>query len=280
MNNINIFGEKLNNFKNNNMKEIINLRNLVESNNNNTMNIKDQFYLKIIDIIKYFFNMMPNNTINIGKFPTFSLNDENNIKYQNIINVIKILTDYIISNNKNNNNKINEELSKRSKEMSELLIKSNENLSKLRKDNIDLKQNYNNLELKYNLLMEQNKKVNLNNNEIKNLKNELNKKNQQIKSLEHMVTRLTNKIDNNKENNIDNNNKDNSINDNNEYNLYFKGNKFVKNEKNEKYLRKFLDKFTNGEYSNLISEDNNLINLKEQIEKVSQKINKSLENIK
>ena len=89
------------------MKEIINLRNLAES-NNNTMNIKDQFYLKIFDILKYFCNMMPNYANNIGKFPNFSLNDDNNIKYQNIINIIKMLTNFIISNNKNKNN-INEE---------------------------------------------------------------------------------------------------------------------------------------------------------------------------
>ena len=95
-----------------------------------------------------------------------------------------------------------------------------------------------------------------------------------------MVTRLSNKLDNNKENNIDN--EDNSFNDNNiniKYN-YFKDIKFVKDEKNEKYLKKFLDKFTNGEYSNLEEKDNNLLNLKEQIEKVSQKINKELESIK
>ena len=218
---------------------------------------------------------MPNNTINIGKFPTFSLNDGNDMKYKNIINTIKILTEYIITNNAKNNN-INEELSKRIKEMSELLIKNNENLSKSRKDNIDLKQKNNNLELKYNLLMEQNKKIN--NNDYENIKEELNKKNQQIKSLEHMVARLTNKIDNNEENNINIINEDNSINKNN--NLYFKEKKFVKNEKNEKNLRKFLDKFTNGEYSNLGSKNNNLNNLKEEIERISKKINKELENIK
>ena len=39
-------------------------------------------------------------------------------------------------------------------------------------------------------------------NELENLKDELNKKNQEIKSLEHMITRLTNKVDKNEENSI------------------------------------------------------------------------------
>ena len=150
MNNINSFSEKLNEYKMNNMQEIINLRNLLESNNNsnnnnNNFNIKDQYYLNIIDMIKNLCTNMSNNSNKIENFPNFSLNDDNEIKYKNIFITIKILADYIISNNN-----INEELNKRLKEMSELLIKSNENLSKSRNDNIELKRKYKELESNYN----------------------------------------------------------------------------------------------------------------------------------
>ena len=295
MNNINSFSEKLNEYKMNNMQEIVNLRNLLESNNNinnnNSLNIKDQYYLNIIDIIKNLCTNMSNNTEKIGNFPNFSLNDENEIKYKNIFLTIKILADYIIENNniKNRNNNINEELNKRLKEMSELLIKSNENLNKSINDNMELKQKYNQLESNYNSIINRNEN-NINNDidkdkEKENLREELNKKNQEIKSLEHMVTRLTNNRDKNDENKLkfENNNsiKGKIINNNKNGSLYFKYNKFVKNDKNEKNLQKFLDKFTNGEYGGSPKQNQiDIKNLKEEVDKLSIRINNEIKNIK
>ena len=291
-NTLNTFMEKLNNYKNENMKEIVKLRNILDS--NNKIDISEQYYQKIIDTIKNLCFTIPNNTLNFSKFPTFSKNDNNETKSKNILVSINILSDYIISNNKNNNKninlnnmKINEELRKKLKEMSELLIKSNENLSKLKKDNIELKQKYNKLELDYNSLNKKEKENYNNKNldkELESLKDELNKKNQEIKSLEHMITRLTNKIENKEEENKKKKNGEGSIRDKimNEKNnnLYLQYNKFVKDEKNEKNLKKFLDKFTNGEYGSSFKEKINIQSLKEQVDKLDKRINEELGNDK
>ena len=281
INNLDKLAEELHAYKNKNMETIINLRSTIDSQSNNA-NIKDQFYLNIIDLIKNLSNSLPENEDNLGKFPSFSLNDEDAIRHKNIFNIIKILTDYIIFSNKNQkkNNYMNEELSKRIKEMSELLVKSNENLSKSRKDYIEVKKKYEQLEMKYNSMIDKNKDKNINNEfinkdkNIENLKEELNKKNQQIKSLEHMITRLSNNKENNEENNI----KGEIINKKSSSNLYFKDNKFVKNEKIEKNLQIFLDKFTKGEYgSSYKNKNNNINNLKEEVDRLSIRINKELE---
>ena len=292
--NLDKLGKDLHAYKNKNMETIINLRNSLDSINNN-INIKDQFYLNIIDIIKNTRISLDKNLINIEKFPSFSLNDENDVKIKNILTTIQILSDYIISstNNQKSNNYMNEELSKRIKEMSELLVKSNENLSKSRKDNIELKQKLGQLEIKYNSIINKNEDNNTNNKnnidfiskekDYENLKEELNKKNQQIKSLEHMITRLSNKKENNSENNndIENNSlRGKIINKKNSNNLYFKENKFVKDGKIEKNLQIFLDKFTNGEYSGSFKIKNNINNinsLKEEVDKLNERINKELE---
>ena len=304
---LNSFDKKLKDYKNKNMSEIINLRNRLNQmniNNNNSnlatnLMIKDQYYLKIIDTIKNLYNNYPKNE-EIGKFPIFSLNDDNEKKNKNIAVTIKILCDYITSNNKDissgniinntysnsityeniNPNKINEELNKRLKEMSEILVKSNENLSKARKDNIELKQKLNQLELKYNST-----KDNINNNDIRNkecelLKEELNKKNKQIKSLEEKITKL-----NNLSNKKDNKNLENINKNINKESLYFKDNNFVRDEKHEQILKNFLDKFTDGEYGNesIIldkkrNEDIKINNIKEEIENLDRRINKELGN--
>ena len=304
MDTLNSFYQKLNDYKNKNMSEIVKLRNQVNINNNNNSNlnanitIKDQYYLKIIDIIKNLCNNFPKNE-EIGKFPIFSLNDDNEKKNKNIAITIKILSDYILSNYKNssseniinntysnsltnenfNSNKINEELNKRLKEMSEILVKSNENLSKARKDNIELKQKINQLEFKYNSTKDNiNNDNNIRNKEFEQLKDELNKKNKQIKSLEERITKLTNfqnKKDNKNSNNINKNiNKES---------LYFKDNNFEKDEKNEQILKIFLDKFTDGEYGNnkIIlekkrNEDIKINDINEEIEKLDRRINKEL----
>ena len=302
MDTLNSFYQKLNDYKNKNMSEIVKLRNQININNNSNLNsnitIKDQYYLKIIDTIKNLCNNFPKNE-EIGKFPIFSLNDDNEKKNKNIAITIKILSDYILSNYKNNSseniinntysnsltnenfnsNKINEELNKRLKEMSEILVKSNENLSKARKDNIELKQKLNQLELKYNSTKDNiNNDNNIKNKECEQLKDELNKKNKQIKSLEEKITKLTNfsnKKDNKNSNNIDMNiNKES---------LYFKDNNFEKDEKNEQILKIFLDKFTNGEYGNnkIIlekkrNEDIKINDINEEIEKLDRRINKEL----
>ena len=100
--------------------------------------------MKINGNIKNLCSNYPNHGDFIGIFPNFSLNDEKDIKINNILNTIKILAYYIISNNNKNKNvnfNINGELNKRLKEMSELLIKSNENITKIRKENIELEKN-------------------------------------------------------------------------------------------------------------------------------------------
>ena len=285
MNTINLFSEKLNKYKKNYMKEIINLKNKIESNKSNNFIVKDQFYLKINDIIKNLCSNFPNQGNYIGKFPNFSLNDENDIKSNNILIIIKILADYIISNkNKNENFNINEELNKRLKEMSELLIKSNENITKIRKENMELKKKYKEIELKYNTLINKSEKSDTNNKDIvkdnEKLKDDLYKKNQEIKSLEHMITRLTNKVEKNEENKNEDNSIPGKIIVSKNNNLYSQYNKFIIDEKNEKNLQKFLNKFTNGEYYNSLKKKINLDSLKEEVEKLDQKINKELQNKK
>ena len=129
--------------------------------------------------------------------------------------------------------------------------------------------------------------INNNKNKIDNdkdyekLMDDLNKKDQQIKSLEHMVTRLTKQVNENNNNNNEeelklNDNKINFVNNN---NFCYEENNFVKNEKKEKNLKKFLDKFTNGEYgNNFIKKNPDINNLKEELEKLSKRINAELES--
>lgn len=86
MDTLNSFYQKLNDYKNKNISEIVKLRNQLNINNNNNnsnlaanITIKDQYYLKIIDTIKNLCNNFPKNE-EIGKFPFFSLNDDNEKK--------------------------------------------------------------------------------------------------------------------------------------------------------------------------------------------------------
>ena len=147
--NINIFSQKLINYKNNNLK------NNSKSNNN----LNPQFYLRFIEIMNNFCNNLPQNIYHLNNLPKYTLKDNNDKIYKNILITIKILTDYIISflNNKNDislsynssiytNNKYNDELNRRLKEMSELLIKSNEYLNKSRQENNELKHRYKELQ--------------------------------------------------------------------------------------------------------------------------------------
>ena len=170
------------------MSEILRLRNLLESNNDKQKDIKDQLYIDILNLIK-----MLSNKVNDIKFPEYSINDNEENRYDSIINIIKILVDYIMNKaiNKEKND-IDEELDKRLKEMSELLVKSNQNLSISTKNNSELKLKYDELKEKYDNLE---LKIET---EKKKLMNDLNKKNQQIKSLEHLNTRLSNQINDNK----------------------------------------------------------------------------------
>ena len=285
---IKTFSEKLIEYKNNNMSEILRLRNLLDSNDNNQNNISDKTYMDIINITK---NLL-NNNINDIKFPEFSVNDDDETRQNNIFNIIKILVEYII-NRKNNieKNELDEELNKRLKEMSELLSKSNQNLSISTKNNNELKMKYNELKEKYDNLESKNAT------EKKKLMNDLNKKNQQIKSLEHLNTRLSNQINDNKTEDKKNiikrpvpkygkinkskNNK--KINENN----IDKINIFNRDEKTEKNLGIFLNKFTNGEYESFMKNENktdnkkeieniDLDNLKNELDKFNKKINKDL----
>ena len=294
-NDMNILSQKLIEYKNNNMKEIIHLRNLLDStdiNRKNAKDIKDQFYLKFIDLIKN----LPKNNINNIKFPNYSINDNDEIRKNNIINSIKALIDHIINNNMNmniNNKNMDQELSKRLKEMSELLNKNNQNLSLSTK-------NYNEIKIKYNeLKKEYDAFVNQSDLDKKKLINDLNKKNQEIKSLEHINTKLSNQINENKINEESKNNKKpalkygrikNKINKKNKEenigNINLNEEKFIKDKIMEKTLEKFLNKYSNGEYDNYIKdikdkkENIDLDNLKNDIEKFNIKINKDLEDEK
>jgi len=294
-NDMNILSQKLIEYKNNNMKEIIHLRNLLDStdiNQKNAKDIKDQFYLKFIDLIKN----LPKNNINNIKFPNYSINDNDEIRKNNIINSIQALIDHIINNNMNmniNNKNMDQELSKRLKEMSELLNKNNQNLSLSTK-------NYNEIKIKYNeLKKEYDAFVNQSDLDKKKLINDLNKKNQEIKSLEHINTKLSNQINENKINEESKNNKKpalkygrikNKINKKNKEenigNISLNEEKFIKDKIMEKTLEKFLNKYSNGEYDNYIKdikdkkENIDLDNLKNDIEKFNIKINKDLEDEK
>ena len=294
-NDMNILSQKLIEYKNNNMKEIIHLRNLLDStdiNQKNAKDIKDQFYLKFIDLIKN----LPKNNINNIKFPNYSINDNDEIRKNNIINSIQALIDHIINNNMNmniNNKNMDQELSKRLKEMSELLNKNNQNLSLSTK-------NYNEIKIKYNeLKKEYDAFVNQSDLDKKKLINDLNKKNQEIKSLEHINTKLSNQINENKINEESKNNKKpalkygrikNKINKKNKEenigNIKINEEKFIKDKIMEKTLEKFLNKYSNGEYDNYIKdikdkkENIDLDNLKNDIEKFNIKINKDLEDEK
>ena len=85
MNSFNLFSEKLNQYKKNNLKEIINLKNLTESNKRKNFTIKVQFYLKINGNNKNLCSNYPNHGDYIYIFPNFSLNDEKDIKiFQNL----------------------------------------------------------------------------------------------------------------------------------------------------------------------------------------------------
>ena len=287
LNEINILSQKLSEYKNNNMKEIVHLRKLNESNDIKQKSVKDQYYLNIIDLKK---NLTQNN-INDIKFPDYSLNDKDETRKNNIYNTIKILVEYIINSKKNSekNNK-DEELNKRLKEMSELLSKNNQNLSISTKNNNELKIKYKELKDEYDSLL------NKSESDKKKYKNDLNKKNQQIKSLEHINTKLSNQINENKNEDKKNlNNKKptqkygkiskNKNNKKSEINIETKINSgkglFNKDEKCEKNLEKFLNRFTNGEYETFVKNKNNenidLDNLKDEIDKFNKKINKDLD---
>ena len=280
LNEIKIFSQKLTQYKNNNMSEILRLRNALDSNEAKHKNIKDQNYLDIIDSLK---NLSKNN-INDIALPEYSLNDTEEQRKNNVFSTIKILVEYIIDKkNRTEKNELDEELNKRLKEMSELLTKSSQNLSISTKNNSELKSQYNKLKEEYDNLVIKNE------NEKKKLMNDLNKKNQQIKSLEHINTRLSNQINESKEEDKKNINKkpmtkygkitkNKNVKKKNENNMD-KINLFIKDEKSEKTLELFLNKFTNGEYEKFLNNNNNnkenidLDNLKKEIDKFNNKIN-------
>ena len=94
-----------------------------------------------------------------------------------------------------------------------------------------------------------------------------------------MITRLTNKMEKNDEKNEDNTIQGKIINNKN-INLYFQYNNFIIDEKNEKNLKKYLKKFTKGEYESSLKKEINMESLKEKVEKLDQTINKELQNKK
>ena len=281
---INIFSQKLNEYKNN--------------------HIFQKFYLSFIDIMNNFISNISFNFFQFNDFPKFSLNDKDEKKYDDILLIFNKITNFILKNqnNKKEDNNINEELDKKLKEMSELLNNSNIYLEKAKEENAELKMKYKELEQKYLNVIdfdELNDKLN----------NEIRKKNQQIKSLEYMITKLTNNTK--KENYMDDNNissksmmisseykfgkiirkkkfeKKKKLN---ESSFYLNDkNRIIKDEKNERDLNLFLNKYTNGEYGNKcknlenINNKNNfgIINLREEIDKYEKEfeINKSDDEI-
>ena len=279
LNDINEFYKKLTKYKNNNMREIVRLRNIIDSSESNQKKSDEKYYNDIINLMK---KLITNNIIEI-KLPEYSLDDNDEKRKNNIINTIRILTEFII-NKKNNTYKKDDELIKRLNEMSELLTKNIQNLKLANSENNELRLKNNKLKEEYNSLMTKNEQ-----DKIK-LMNDLNKKNQQIKSLEHLNTRLSNQLNENK---IDDKKKYGKINKaknkekkNGKINLN-KG-LFNKDEKSEKNLEMFLNKFTEGEYGNFLKNNNgkvndidneniNLENLKDEIEQFNQKINKELD---
>ena len=280
LNDLNELFNKLTRYKNNNMKEIVKLRNIIETNESNNKNINEKYYKDIINLIK----KLIQNNINEIKLPEYSLNDNDEKKKNNIINTIKILLEYII-NRKNINNKKDDELIKRLKEMSELLSKNSQNLILANNEINELKQKNNKLNEGYNFLLSKHEQ------DKKQLMNDLNKKNQQIKSLEHINTRLSNQLNDTKNSNNKNtvikygkiNKAKNQEKNNDKINLNFL--LFNKDEISEKNLEMFLNKFTDGEYGNFLKNKNsidneniNIENLKDEIDKFNERINKDLDS--
>ena len=280
LNDINEFYKKLTKYKNNNMREIVRLRNIIDSSESNQKKSDEKYYNDIINLMK---KLITNNIIEI-KLPEYSLDDNDEERKNNIINTIRILTEFII-NKKNNTYKKDDELIKRLNEMSELLTKNIENLKLANSENNELRLKNNKLKEEYNSLMTKNEQ------DKKKLMNDLNKKNQQIKSLEHLNTRLSNQLNENK---IDDKKKYGKINkaknkEKKDEKLNLNKGLFNKDEKSEKNLEMFLNKFTEGEYGNFLKNNNtkvnvdidneniNLENLKDEIEQFNQKINKELD---
>ena len=280
LNDINEFYKKLTKYKNNNMREIVRLRNIIDSSESNQKKSDEKYYNDIINLMK---KLITNNIIEI-KLPEYSLDDNDEERKNNIINTIRILTEFII-NKKNNTYKKDDELIKRLNEMSELLTKNIENLKLANSENNELRLKNNKLKEEYNSLMTKNEQ------DKKKLMNDLNKKNQQIKSLEHLNTRLSNQLNENK---IDDKKKYGKINkaknkEKKDEKLNLNKGLFNKDEKSEKNLEMFLNKFTEGEYVNFLKNNNtkvnvdidneniNLENLKDEIEQFNQKINKELD---
>ena len=280
LNDINEFYKKLTKYKNNNMREIVRLRNIIDSSESNQKKSDEKYYNDIINLMK---KLITNNIIEI-KLPEYSLDDNDEERKNNIINTIRILTEFII-NKKNNTYKKDDELIKRLNEMSELLTKNIENLKLANSENNELRLKNNKLKEEYNSLMTKNEQ------DKKKLMNDLNKKNQQIKSLEHLNTRLSNQLNENK---IDDKKKYGKINkaknkEKKDEKLNLNKGLFNKDEKSEKNLEMFLNKFTEGEYANFLKNNNtkvnvdidneniNLENLKDEIEQFNQKINKELD---
>ena len=279
LNDINEFYKKLTKYKNNNMREIVRLRNIIDSSESNQKKSDEKYYNDIINLMK---KLITNNIIEI-KLPEYSLDDNDEKRKNNIINTIRILTEFII-NKKNNTYKKDDELIKRLNEMSELLTKNIENLKLANSENNELRLKNNKLKEEYNSLMTKNEQ------DKKKLMNDLNKKNQQIKSLEHLNTRLSNQLNENK---IDDKKKYGKINkaknkEKKDEKLNLNKGLFNKDEKSEKNLEMFLNKFTEGEYGNFLKNNNgkvndidneniNLENLKDEIEQFNQKINKELD---
>ena len=93
LNDINEFYKKLTKYKNNNMREIVRLRNIIDSSESNQKKSDEKYYNDIINLMK---KLITNNIIEI-KLPEYSLDDNDEKRKNNIINTIRILTEFIIN---------------------------------------------------------------------------------------------------------------------------------------------------------------------------------------
>ena len=268
-----------------------------ENNISEDNNLFPKFYLDFIDIMNNFISKISFNVFQLNDFPKFSLNDSKEKKYGDILLIFNKLTNFIIDNQEENNNTINEinnELNKKLKEMSEVLDNSNKYLNQAKHENAELKMKYNELEQKYlNAIDFDQLNIKLN--------KDIQKKNQQIRSLENMISILTNKNNNNNATSksmmmndsfigkiVNKKVYNKFINNQNTNRSFYSNNKnintnFIKDEKNERNLNIFLNKYTNGEYGKINEKpendtfnNNGIINLKEEIEKYEKGIGYSL----
>ena len=268
-NNPNNFDENFINYLNGKVKNILNILS-PEGVNSNFENINDELVNNIDKLEEKIINTQGNNfnidyDINFYKKFIYLMNNfyRSNNSNNNLLPIQDILPNY----------SINDDASKKNNDILESINILINHIHLLNSQNFESTNKNNYID-------------NFNDNYNKLLK-EVNQKNQQIKSLENIISKLTSNLKNNNNLNISNlNQTNNSINSsfqgkivnkrtynlikqnndaNNSMNMYTNPNlnsnrskdNFLKNEQNEKNLCAFLDKYTNGEFSDKYSQNQN-----------------------